>query len=79
MKKFALIVLTCAATGALRAGIAVDAQTDVPRRICTNEVTFAWDWNWDWVPPGAQSATIVAKTQGGVTLLAIPWRAPSRL
>ena len=63
--RLALIALTCAATCALRAGIAVDAQTDVPRRICTNEVTLAWDWNWDWVPPGAQAATIVAKIQGG--------------
>ena len=63
MKKFALIVLACAATGALRAGIAVDAQTDVPRRICTNEVTLAWDWNWDWVPPGVPQSSYTCVPQ----------------
>jgi len=63
--RFVLIALVCAATCALRAGVAVDAQTDVPRRICTNEMTLAWDWSWDWIPVNAQAATIVAKMQGG--------------
>ena len=63
--KLVLILLSCAATCALQAGVAVDAQTDAPRRICTNEVTFAWDWSWDWIPVNAQTATVVAKMQGG--------------
>ena len=63
--KLVLILLSCAATCALQAGVAVDAQTDAPRRICTNEVAFAWDWSWDWIPVNAQTATVVAKMQGG--------------
>ena len=63
--RLVLIALACAATCALRAGIAVDAQTDAPRRICTNEMTLAWDWSWDWIPVNAQAATVVAKMQGG--------------
>ena len=65
MKRLVFVALVCVAMCALRAGVVVDAQTDVPRRICTNEVTFAWDWNWDWVPANAQSATVVVESQEG--------------
>lgn len=63
--KLVLIVLSCAVTCALRAGVAVDVQTGVPHRICTNEMTLSWDWSWDWIPVNAQSATVVAKMQEG--------------
>ena len=55
---------------AVQAGIVVDAQSDVPRRVCTDQLTFSWDWSWDWIPPSAQEATLtVRKTGGGACFL----------
>ncbi len=50
---------------AVQAGIVVDAQSDVPRRVCTDQLTFSWDWSWDWVPPAAQEATLTGRKTGG--------------
>lgn len=63
---------------AVQAGIVVDAQSDVPRRVCTDQLTFSWDWSWDWVPPAAQEATLtVRKTGGGLFLSNVVGRAVS--
>ena len=50
---------------AVQAGIVVDAQSDVPRRVCTDQLTFSWDWSWDWIPPAAQEATLTVRKTGG--------------
>ena len=50
---------------AVQAGIVVDAQSDVPRRVCTDQMTFSWDWSWDWIPPSAQEATLTVRKMGG--------------
>ena len=67
--RFVLIALVCAATCALRAGVAVDAQSDVPRRVCTDQLTLSWDWSWDWIPPSAQDATLTVRKTGGSACL----------
>ena len=68
--KSLLTVFSLTAVCAVQAGIVVDAQSDVPRRVCTDQLTFSWDWSWDWVPPAAQEATLtVRKTGGGACFL----------
>ena len=49
MMKSLLTVFSLTAVCAVQAGIVVDAQSDVPRRVCTDQLTFSWDWSWDWV------------------------------
>ncbi len=61
--------IAMAAACTLQAGIVVDAQTDIPRRITSQEMTFDWDWGWEWVPADAQQATLTVKKAGGDTLL----------
>ncbi|MBQ7188239.1 MAG: hypothetical protein IJR99_02370 [Kiritimatiellae bacterium] len=60
-----LIVAIWAFASALYAGVPVDAQTGNRIRVCTNELTFAWDWDWEWIPSSAQTATVVARDTGG--------------
>ena len=68
--KSLLTVFSLTAVCAVQAGIVVDAQSDVPRRVCTDQLTFSWDWSWDWIPPAAQEATLtVRKTGGGAYFL----------
>lgn len=68
--KSLLTVFSLTAVCAVQAGIVVDAQSDVPRRVCTDQLTFSWDWGWDWIPPSAQEATLtVRKTGGGACFL----------
>ena len=68
--KSLLTVFSLMAVCAVQAGIVVDAQSDVPRRVCTDQLTFSWDWSWDWIPPAAQEATLtVRKTGGGACFL----------
>ena len=68
--KSLLTVFSLMAVCAVQAGIVVDAQSDVPRRVCTDQLTFSWDWSWDWIPPAAQEATLtVRKTGGGAYFL----------
>jgi len=68
--KSLLTVFSLMAVCAAQAGIVVDAQSDVPRRVCTDQLTFSWDWSWDWIPPAAQEATLtVRKTGGGACFL----------
>ena len=70
MMKSLLTVFSLMAVCAAQAGIVVDAQSDVPRRVCTDQLTFSWDWGWDWIPPSAQEATLtVRKTGGGACFL----------
>ena len=76
--KSLLTVFSLMAVCAVQAGIVVDAQSDVPRRVCTDQLTFSWDWSWDWVPPAAQEATLtVRKTGGGLFLSNVVGRAVS--
>ena len=63
--KSLLTVFSLMAVCAVQAGIVVDAQSDVPRRVCTDQLTFSWDWSWDWVPPAAQEATLTVRKTGG--------------
>ena len=42
--KSLLTVFSLTAVCAVQAGIVVDAQSDVPRRVCTDQLTFSWDW-----------------------------------
>ena len=68
--KSLLTVFSLMAVCAVQAVIVVDAQSDVPRRVCTDQLTFSWDWSWDWIPPAAQEATLtVRKTGGGACFL----------
>lgn len=60
-----LIAAVTACAGALYAGVPVDAQANSWIRICTNELTLAWDWDWEWVPSSAMTATVTAKDTGG--------------
>ena len=76
--KSLLTAFSLTAVCAVQAGIVVDAQSDVPRRVCTDQLTFSWDWSWDWVPPAAQEATLtVRKTGGGLFLSNVVGRAVS--
>ena len=63
--KSLLTVFSLMAVCAAQAGIVVDAQSDVPRRVCTDQLTFSWDWSWDWIPPSAQEATLTVRRTGG--------------
>ena len=63
--KSLLTVFSLTAVCAVQAGIVVDAQSDVPRRVCTDQLTFSWDWGWDWIPPSAQEATLTVRKTGG--------------
>ena len=68
--KLCFAAFSLMAVCAVQAGIVVDAQSDVPRRVCTDQLTFSWDWSWDWIPPAAQEATLtVRKTGGGACFL----------
>ena len=68
--KLCFAAFSLMAVCAVQAGIVVDAQSDVPRRVCTDQLTFSWDWSWDWVPSTAQEATLtVRKTVGGACFL----------
>ena len=76
--KQVFVAFSLMAVCAVQAGIVVDAQSDVPRRVCTDQLTFSWDWSWDWVPPAAQEATLtVRKTGGGLFLSNVVGRAVS--
>ena len=76
--KLVFAAFSLMAVCAVQAGIVVDAQSDVPRRVCTDQLTFSWDWSWDWVPPAAQEATLtVRKTGGGLFLSNVVGRAVS--
>lgn len=76
--KLVFAAFSLMAVCAVQAGIVVDAQSDVPRRVCTDQLTFSWDWSWDWVPPAAQKATLtVRKTGGGLFLSNVVGRAVS--
>ena len=76
--KLVFAAFSLMAVCAVQAGIVVDAQSDVPRRVCTDQLTFSWDWSWDWVPPAAQEATLtVRKTGGGLFLSKVVGRAVS--
>ena len=76
--KLCFAAFSLMAVCAVQAGIVVDAQSDVPRRVCTDQLTFSWDWSWDWVPPAAQEATLtVRKTGGGLFLSNVVGRAVS--
>lgn len=76
--KSLLTVFSLTAVCAVQAGIVVDAQSNVPRRVCTDQLTFSWDWSWDWIPTSAQEATLtVRKTGGGLLLSNVVGRAVS--
>ena len=76
--KLVFAAFSLMAVCAVQAGIVVDAQSDVPHRVCTDQLTFSWDWSWDWVPSTAQEATLtVRKTGGGLFLSNIVGRAVS--
>ena len=62
--------IAMAAVWSLQGGIVVDAQTDIPRRITSQQMTFDWDWDAEWIPDTAQQATLTVKKRvGGDTLL----------
>jgi hypothetical protein len=65
MMKRIFAAFSLMAVCAVQAGIVVDAQSDVPRRVCTDQLTFSWDWSWDWIPPSAQEATLTVRKTGG--------------
>ena len=62
--KLCFAAFSLMAVCAVQAGIVVDAQSDVPRRVCTDQLTFSWDWSWDWIPPSAQEATLTVRKTG---------------
>ena len=70
MMKSLLTVFSLTAVCAVQAGIVVDAQSDVPRRVCTDQLTFSWDWGWDWIPPSAQERAVSSVTWNIGSLLA---------
>ena len=67
--KLCFAAFSLMAVCAVQAGIVVDAQSDVPRRVCTDQMTFSWDWSWDWIPPSAQEATLTVRKTGGSACL----------
>ena len=67
--KLVFAAFSLMAVCAVQAGIVVDAQSDVPRRVCTDQLTFSWDWSWDWIPPSAQEATLTVRKTGGSACL----------
>ena len=67
--KLLLTAFSLTAVCAVQAGIVVDAQSDVPRRVCADHLTFSWDWSWDWIPSSAQEATLALRKTGGACLL----------